>query len=105
MSEPVDNPPISKELAERWNNVQRALLECLHEATKESIAYGQDEVWVPDWAVPLFENIPDDEEDDGESNQDERIEAALKRYQENPEDYTYADLEAIFEDRDPVEFL
>jgi hypothetical protein len=34
-----------------------------------------------------------------------RITEALKDWQENPEDYTFSDLEDLFEDRDPTEFL
>ena len=34
-----------------------------------------------------------------------RIENAVQEYRENPQDYTMADFENIFEDRDPTEFL
>jgi hypothetical protein len=37
--------------------------------------------------------------------QAERIKEALKDWRENPEDYSFFDLEDIFEDRDPAEFL
>lgn len=37
--------------------------------------------------------------------QAEEIIEALKDYYENPQDYTMQDLEDIFQDRDPVEFL
>jgi len=37
--------------------------------------------------------------------QAEEIIEALKDYYENPEAYTIADLEDIFQDRDPFEFL
>lgn len=37
--------------------------------------------------------------------QAEEIIANLKDYYENPEDYSIYDLEEIFQDRDPFEFL
>ena len=37
--------------------------------------------------------------------QAEEILANLQEYYENPQDYTIADLEEIFQDRDPFEFL
>ena len=37
--------------------------------------------------------------------QAEEIKENLKDYYENPEEYTLADLEEIFQDRDPFEFL
>ena len=37
--------------------------------------------------------------------QAEEIIANLKDYYENPEDYSLEDLEEIFQDRDPFEFL
>ena len=37
--------------------------------------------------------------------QAEEILADLRDYYENPQDYTIADLEEIFQDRDPFEFL
>jgi len=39
------------------------------------------------------------------NEQDERILEALADYYQNPEDYSFYDLEEIFEDRDPTEFL
>ena len=33
------------------------------------------------------------------------IQEALADYYANPERYSFADLEAIFQDRDPIEFL
>jgi len=101
--ESIDNLSMSKELIERWQHVEQALTECLELALKES--NGQEDVWIPDWAVPLFERMQENTDENTDDNQDARIQAALKDYQENPEEYTYADLEAIFEDRDPVEFL
>ena len=38
-------------------------------------------------------------------NQTQRITEAVRDWQQNPEDYTFTDLEEIFEDRDPTEFL
>ena len=38
-------------------------------------------------------------------DQDQRINEALRDYYENPEDYSFSDLEELFEDRDPTEFL
>lgn len=40
-----------------------------------------------------------------EDEQTERIKESLKDFYENPEDYSIWDLEEIFEDRDPTEFL
>jgi hypothetical protein len=37
--------------------------------------------------------------------QAQEIMEALKDYYANPEQYTFADLEEIFQDRDPFEFL
>jgi len=37
--------------------------------------------------------------------QGERIKEAVKDYYENPLEYSYWDLEEMFEDRDPFEFL
>lgn len=37
--------------------------------------------------------------------QAERIRENLKDWRENPQDYSWTDIEDIFEDRDPVEFL
>ena len=38
-------------------------------------------------------------------NQTQRITEAVRDWKQNPEDYTFTDLEEIFEDRDPTEFL
>ena len=37
--------------------------------------------------------------------QAEEIKEALADYNANPEEYTYSEWEAIFQDRDPFEFL
>jgi hypothetical protein len=39
------------------------------------------------------------------NEQDVRIKEALENFYSNPEEYTLSDLEDIFEDRDPTEFL
>lgn len=39
------------------------------------------------------------------SNQTEEIIEALNDYYRNPEEYTWQDIEDIFQDRDPTEFL
>lgn len=39
------------------------------------------------------------------TEQDARIREAFDDYLSNPEDYTTDDLEDIFEDRDPIEFM
>lgn len=39
------------------------------------------------------------------SNQTEEIIEALNDYYKNPEEYSFQDLEDIFQDRDPAEFL
>jgi len=41
----------------------------------------------------------------GEQEQTERIIENLREYQQNTEEYSLADFEEIFEDRDPFEFL
>ena len=40
-----------------------------------------------------------------EQEQNERIAEAVSDYWANPQDYDLADFEAMFEDRDPFEFL
>jgi len=37
--------------------------------------------------------------------QAQEIMEALNDYYANPQDYTFADFEEIFQDRDPIEFL
>jgi len=37
--------------------------------------------------------------------QAERIREAVKDWQDSPENYSWSDLEMMFEDRDPIEFL
>ena len=39
------------------------------------------------------------------SNQTEEIIEALQDYYKNPDEYSFQDLEDIFQDRDPAEFL
>ena len=39
------------------------------------------------------------------SNQTEEILEALQDYYRNPSEYTWQDIEDIFQDRDPAEFL
>ena len=40
-----------------------------------------------------------------EQEQTERINEAVSDYWSNPQDYSFEDFEAMFEDRDPCEFL
>lgn len=40
-----------------------------------------------------------------EQEQTERIEEAVSDYYKNPQEYDLEDFEAMFEDRDPFEFL
>lgn len=37
--------------------------------------------------------------------QAERIREGVKDWHENPQNYSWTDIEDIFEDRDPIEFL
>lgn len=37
--------------------------------------------------------------------QAERIKESVRDYYKNPQEYSFADLEDMFEDRDPIEFL
>lgn len=41
----------------------------------------------------------------GTDEQGERIKEAVKDYWGNPQKYSYADFEEMFEDRDPFEFM
>jgi len=41
----------------------------------------------------------------GENEQTTRIQENVKEYQDNWQDYTLSDMEDMFEDRDPCEFL
>lgn len=43
--------------------------------------------------------------EENKMGQTEEIIEALNDYYKNPEDYTFQDLEDIFQDRDPTEFL
>lgn len=40
-----------------------------------------------------------------QDEQAERIRENVKDWHENPQNYTWGDLEFMFEDRDPIEFL
>jgi hypothetical protein len=52
-----------------------------------------------------MERIVDALRKEVEDEQAERIKEAVKDYEENPEEYSLADWEDMFEDRDPFEFL
>lgn len=52
-----------------------------------------------------MENTPVNVTPVSEDEQGDRIREAYNEYKENPEEYSMSDIEDIFEDRDPFEFI